>query len=149
MSQLLYSDGTNYNKRKTNMSTEALKKEFMEFKKQIAELKDKLNKTGEQFLVKNFKEVFNNHPKLEEVRWSAYTPYFNDGEPCEYSSDHLSPELAGAELEYNGEEYNQIEGEIKAFMEMFDDDLMYDMFGDHIEILVTQDGMAVEEYDHD
>jgi hypothetical protein len=25
-----------------------------------------------------------NHPKIDSVRWHQYTPYFNDGDPCEF-----------------------------------------------------------------
>lgn len=30
-------------------------------------------------------DLFASHPKLEEFGWKQYTPYFNDGEPCEFS----------------------------------------------------------------
>lgn len=132
-----------------NKNKEELQKEFTEFKIQIDELREKLVHTGEQFLVKNFKEIFNNHPKLEEVRWTAYTPYFNDGEECTFRSGHKSPELEGKDLPYDGKEYKEIENKIEEFMGQFDDDLMYDLFGDHVEIVVTAEGMSVENYDHD
>ena len=99
--------------------------------------------------MKNFKEVFKKYPELEEVRWTAYTPYFNDGETCEYGSSHTSPDLLVTGCSYNGKEYKVIEKEIKEFLIQFDDELMYDLFGDHIEIIVTKEGISVNEYEHD
>ena len=31
-----------------------------------------------------FKELFDKHPEVKSMQWAQYTPYFNDGEPCEF-----------------------------------------------------------------
>lgn len=35
------------------------------------------------------------HPEVESVRWTQYTPYFNDGDPCEFSTHELYLKLVG------------------------------------------------------
>lgn len=32
-----------------------------------------------------FKEFFENYPEIQAVGWNQYTPYFNDGDTCEFS----------------------------------------------------------------
>ena len=33
-------------------------------------------------------ELFVEYPDLKSISWSQYTPYFNDGDPCYFSSNH-------------------------------------------------------------
>ena len=39
--------------------------------------------------------------------------------------------------------------EIRSFLNMFDDDFYIRRFGDHSEIIVTKEGVEVDDYDHD
>jgi hypothetical protein len=39
---------------------------------------------GQEELKKVFKEFFEKAPEIKVVRWVQYTPYFNDGDPCEF-----------------------------------------------------------------
>lgn len=32
-----------------------------------------------------FQEFFDKHPCVEAVQWTQWTPYFNDGDPCQFS----------------------------------------------------------------
>lgn len=48
------------------------------------------------------------HPKVSKVRWTQYTPYFNDGEACEFSTHGAEVSLAGAEVA--DEEFENAEG---------------------------------------
>ena len=41
-------------------------------------------------LREEFKSFFEKFPEVESVRWSQYTPYFNDGEPCEFGVNELT-----------------------------------------------------------
>jgi hypothetical protein len=36
---------------------------------------------------------------VESVRWTQYTPYFNDGEPCVFGANDCYVKLAGADEE--------------------------------------------------
>lgn len=69
-------------------------------------------KTKAQAAMKeSFKEVFDLFPEITAIRWVQYTPYFNDGETCEFSvHEPVVTNLEGDDLadvthygEYDGE----------------------------------------------
>jgi hypothetical protein len=41
-------------------------------------------KMGQAALTKGFNDIFNLHPEIKAIAWCQYTPYFNDGEACEF-----------------------------------------------------------------
>lgn len=49
-----------------------------------AEMKKELESSGKSEFFKWFKDFFEKYPFITEVQWCQYTPYFNDGEPCEF-----------------------------------------------------------------
>lgn len=144
-----------------------VKKTFME------EVKENFN----QFT----KEIFERHPVLTEFRWNQYTPYFNDGDTCEFSAnvDYLyvngehEDELKCLDekniVEYGrwdrnlGEYIGRVEEpnpeynkelaiaviEVKEMLKLIPKELYLNMFGDHVEVIVTKEGIEVEEYNHD
>ena len=62
----------------------------------VEELKGKLPKL--------LAPLFDKHPKLEAVSWTQYTPYFNDGDVCEFAAhtDYLTVLFDGQEYEELG-----------------------------------------------
>lgn len=48
------------------------------------ELEEEMKAAGEEALKEYFLEIFEKFPELKAVRWAQYTPYFNDGDPCEF-----------------------------------------------------------------
>jgi len=56
-----------------------------EFHKKKQEFNELIKKEGRAALIESFQEVFQRVPELETLTWTQYTPYFNDGEPCEFS----------------------------------------------------------------
>jgi hypothetical protein len=131
------------------MSEKTLQERFTEFKNQVESLRNQLVQTGEMFLVEHIQNILNKYPQLEKISWRAYTPYFNDGETCYFISRHTSPDIEGENLKYGTPEYEQIKKELVEFLSQFDDDLMLDLFGGHVQIVITREGLAVEEYEHD
>lgn len=131
------------------MSEKSLQEQFTDFKNQISSLREQITQVGELFLVENLQRILNKFPNLEKISWTAYTPYFNDGETCYYSSRHNYPEIEGVDLNYGTPEYTQIKKELSEFLSQFDDELMMDLFGDHVRIVITREGLSVEEYQHD
>jgi hypothetical protein len=105
-------------------------------------------------------------PGLEAIRWRQYTPYFNDGDPCEFSIHGASFKFEdsaedGGEYEdgfedawslgYNKDpRFTQDLADVEAAVEggAFYDVLL-EAFGDHAEITVTKDKIDVEFYEHD
>lgn len=96
------------------------------------------------------KTLFEKHTKLESFGWCQYTPYFNDGDACEFGAHTDEPDV-------NGESYYRVEDEalvaaaeeIRAMLCEFNDEDLQEMFGDHAKITVTREGTEVTEYNHD
>lgn len=135
---------------------------FQNAKKQMAEFKETMKKNGRKFFSEQSKELFDKHPTLVKFGWIQYTPYWNDGEPCEFSAQLESPHmlLVGQDDEvYEEEAWFPDDAEITdesiafraiiEFLSQFDDEDVEILFGDHCQVTVTEDGVEVEEYEHD
>ena len=77
----------------------------------IDELKS-LYQEGLKVLAKDlFKEFFNLNPSVQAILWNQYTPYFNDGDPCEFRvcqpvfiTKNFDPDDITTPCAYEGEE---------------------------------------------
>lgn len=99
------------------------------------------------------------HPGVESLRWTQYTPYFNDGEACIFSVQTVCLIPHGADLEnkdpwdyadskdISDEDRESFQNEIAHLFEF--DDVMLDAFGDHVSVTVRADSVVTEEYSHD
>lgn len=65
--------------------------EVKEKQAEIDKLKKELHKKSEQAFFEGAKKIFESCPDLKSVSWTQYTPYFNDGDTCEFSvhTDYL------------------------------------------------------------
>jgi len=63
-----------------------LKKKIKDSQKQVENLKDKLVKDSRELFKVSCKEIFENNPVFKSFSWTQYTPYFNDGDSCEFSA---------------------------------------------------------------
>lgn len=120
------------------------------------------------------KTVFESNPDLKGFRWTQYTPYFNDGEACTFSAGSDDPDLFHPKDEANSYDddddaeigwvsdlwwsgkYKNLQSplrkaykDVQSFLGEFDDDDFLEMFGDHVRVTVTPEGVDVSEYDHD
>lgn len=146
------------------MNFEQVKQDYINKKvKIIDDLKD--------FDINKFFEKCAEH-HLARFSWVQYTPYFNDGEPCEFGVDEEIKDMviriddlgyANCEDEY--ETYDFIDGEKifhsqqhkKAYEFRFrsalplPDDLMLELFGDHkkVTVNVVEKTFDSNEYYHD
>jgi len=164
--------------------------EFKEKKAQIAEQQKELQNSLKSVFNKGTKELFDKYPShLGQIFWTQYTPYFNDGDPCEFTMGEFyvngqescdynkdAPEFLNSlyteeELVIRGnwkpidrydykpfenglsperiEEFRIMEEEVQNFLNLFDYEDYRFMFGEHVEITITKDGISVEEYCHD
>jgi len=108
---------------------------------------------GAQQLVKDL--------EVESFSWTQYTPYFNDGDVCEFGAHIDYPHIEGFN-EY-GENFKVDEEEweaakiapkekyqlVRDFLRQFEEDDYLFMFGDHAEVTVTATNIEVEDYEHD
>lgn len=85
------------------------------------------------------------------VRGYSYNPYNSSSRPSSYSSDELKWKIARAKAFI--ETHPELEADFNAAKQTIsniDSDLMYDMFGDHANVIVSKRGIVVEEYtNHD
>lgn len=77
----------------------------------IAELTAKYKETQELLKTEGrgaveafFKKVFEEHPEVVAFQWEQYAPYFNDGDPCEFSVHDLQVQLADPEAQKEASE---------------------------------------------
>lgn len=150
-----------------------IKAEFDAFDEKKKELVEGLQKNFPAL----FQPIFDKTDKIDSISWRQYTPYFNDGEPCEFNVyiDYLDINgegedeidtidwrikyyLAGEEkyanlLEENPELdidlYTNIE-EFKESLGKIPDEFYLKLFGDHVKVTIYKNGsIEVEEYQHD
>jgi hypothetical protein len=130
-------------------------KAFAVLKEELKTAREKVKESAKEAFSKAAKQIFFDHPGLESFSWEQYTPYWNDGEPCEFSANTEDPDVM-----FEGEEYeaygdneltpNAVKAEkaVAEFLGVFDDDDYEDIFGDHVRVTVTASGATTEEYSH-
>jgi hypothetical protein len=116
-----------------------------------------------------FKEFFNANPRVQLIYWTQYTPWFNDGDECNFSVHEMYGAVGDGWSEEDLEEYiedrdNTIcsydapdgyEAEQEAFksftkmVNRLPDEVFELTFGNHAEVTATRKGFTVEEYEHD
>jgi hypothetical protein len=144
-----------------------------ELRKKKTELDKQLEQNSKEAIVTEFKAFFEKHPRVTGVRWSQYTPYFMDGDPCVFGKNEFRVQTegsraaarAGQEPKEDDPEYDEdgfletytqlpdpfLNEDVKALEATFDnsDELFEIAFGDHVEVTVTKDGFEVTECEHD
>lgn len=124
-----------------------------------------------------FKELFDKSEKIQSFGWRQYTPYFNDGDTCEFSVHCNDPYVNGEYIdecdwydwrikyylkgdekyanlltenpELDIESYKVVE-EFISVINSIPEDFLKDLFGDHAQITIYKDGrVEVDEYEHD
>jgi hypothetical protein len=119
--------------------------------------------------------VFEKNPNINSIKWIQYTPYFNDGDECVFSVHEPSFTNAVEDDDLDNISYGEYNGDNEDIFSyyayraednkdvidpesiiMFNDfvmheveDILRDMFGDHVEVIATREGFKVQEYDHD
>jgi hypothetical protein len=158
------------------MST-TLEEMTQKFMTDVAAAKAAFKQEGETLLKAVTKQFFAENPLVKAIKWDQYTPYFNDGDSCEFSvNDPMFINTDDADAlsdcrweEYQGEDesvevytewggdFTEISKEMKDNIRMFSkficsdemSDVMESVFDDHSTITVTANGFDVDELDHD
>lgn len=84
------------------INKETILNEIVEAKSEIDALRTKLNEKIQANFHELAKGLFAEYEELKSFGWTQYTPYFNDGESCEFSSNHTDPFINGFD-EYSDE----------------------------------------------
>jgi hypothetical protein len=134
-----------------------------ELVKAKADYDAKIKADGEAAIKAELAALFERHPKLLGIKWTQYTPYFNDGEPCTFGIHEPDVVIEGCRdesawaIKYYandrgyGPDVLAIGEDIAKFYHAIQQvsDAMEAAFGDHAEITVTRDGITVDEYSHE
>lgn len=100
---------------------------------------------------------------IEFIKWSQFTPFFNDGDACVFGVQDARVRLIDAsdeDSDYDDgtlDRYSLEDGivktELKAFQKVLDSGahnvLLGKLFGDHAEVTATKEKFVVESYEHD
>ncbi len=64
---------------------EEIQKHIKEARDEIKQLQENLAEKTKRLFHEGMKELFDLYPEVDYIHFTAYTPYFNDGEECTYS----------------------------------------------------------------
>jgi hypothetical protein len=148
------------------MTKEELQTKIEEAHQQIAQARETLKEHAKDYFQEIAKSLFETYPQMESFSWQQYTPYFNDGDTCEFSAHVDKDELSINDIEYWDatdhdagkypyplrKEYEHLSGpfnDVANLLARFEENDLKEMFGDHASITVTRGGIEVSEYDHD
>jgi hypothetical protein len=160
-----------------SLIVEGAKARIDAFRKVQKDYQEALEKDGKAVLAALFAEFFENNPSVYALTWTQYTPYFNDGDTCEFSVHDLyaafplklengedNPEAEGYDDDV---EVGDVECGSKYISSYQDEDMKYvgyremhktfrelsdvceATFGDHVQVIATREGFQVDEYSHD
>jgi hypothetical protein len=131
-------------------------------KKQLDDTREEMVKLGRDALTAEFKRIFEEWPEIEGIRWTQYTPYFNDGDPCVFHvngsyvkiGDEGGDDDDGWKDRYEVGDRDSIEykrcKEIQDSLDLCEEILPF-IFGDHVQVTIWRgkDEAEVEDHDHD
>lgn len=139
-------------------------------------LRVKFQADAQAMFKESLKSFFELNPGINALRWTQYTPYFNDGDACVFGvNDVYFTNAKGEQLndvnswgEYEGDDedvwveyympyFSGKEGVDVTSCDFISDminssemrDIMEQMFGDHVCVTVTREGIDVDDYEHD
>jgi hypothetical protein len=126
--------------------------DFKKLKAEQLKLREEAKVKAKEIFASASKALFAEYADLESFSWTQYTPYFNDGDSCTFSVNRdWGMKVNGEDIpsSYQKDKRKPVHEAVSAFLDVFDDDDLYDMFEDHVRITVTKDGTETESYDHD
>jgi hypothetical protein len=122
-----------------------------EIQAELDRLKKEYSKTASEVLEEGFKDIFAKYPEVETISWTQYTPYFNDGDVCEFgiNSDVEINGKSEWELE-EGAEASPAYQEASDLLTSIDEHVFEHVYGDHVKVTIHRNGKSeVDEYEHE
>jgi hypothetical protein len=152
----------------------SLKEEMIKIRAERGALSQKIRAMAGEVFASEAKTLFETHPVLASFSWTQYTPYFNDGSPCEFGAhtDYVTvTDIDGNEQEdvsawsvryyaergtdWEGKPYTPSALDLAAaaacdFLAEFETEDYLMMFGDHTKVTVYRDGRVdTDDYYHE
>jgi len=157
----------------TTVDAKNIISQIAELEVRVKRLKEETKTEMSKIIAELFKAFFDAFPEIKTVHWQQYTPYFNDGDPCEFriSSIEFNRVEYGAEPVEGeeGEEFDVSDGfavskysnskglehELYASCIAIEDviksleDEFHGILGNNLSVFVTRRGIDIEEYEPD
>jgi hypothetical protein len=141
------------------MTKEELEVKMEESRQKIAAAREEVKEHSKMFFAQASKDLFAFYPELRSFGWNQYTPYWNDGDECVFGAntdypivndwDFTMGEAVDGEDASVTEPDKALEKAVSGFLGKFDDDMLKEMFGDHVAVMVDAQGVTTEEYEHE
>ena len=115
---------------------------------------EKLKQEFQSLFQERLKVLFDAVPALEAIDLIQYTPYFNDGDTCEFRINSVGfYDEKDFESDYGANFDSPLEQEaLKDALTQFiyrNADLMKSLYGDHVKVTITPEETTIEEYEHE
>lgn len=142
---------------KEELNMEAVQ-EYAALKRRQKELQAEMKDVAPKAFRLEAQRLFDEHEALDSFGWNQYTPYYCDGEPCNFSSYHTEPEIndyydgdcpSKEDLFYGPAKHKEIAAAVKKFLSSYSEEEVREIFGDHVSVKVTKSGITTERYDHE
>ena len=140
-------------------------KEITEFLEKKKALDAHMSKIGQASLKGLFAELFEKDEQIVSIRWTQYTPHFNDGDPCVFYVHDPEVKLDGVETGgWNNDGYldsyhlekEQSKRALAAALGDFHttvqelESIFNTVFGDGVQVTVYRNGeIEIDEHEHD
>lgn len=153
---------------KTEQATFVKEGSTVELEQQLEQLnkvREELESKAEEAILRSIGSLFKAVPTLQAISWTQTTPYFNDGDVCEFSVDE--PQYCFKQLDGDVDDFDideavnsedwideyELDDELEPLFADFklDEELCKIAFGNDMQILVTRQGIvSTTDYsDHD
>lgn len=126
--------------------------ELKQFQKERLQKMSSMAKEAEHLIKNMIKDFFQAHPKVARLRWTQYTPYFKDGDPCIFGIGELEFKYSEQDeewlLEYSNETSKALAEDLKQFENLLNGlkDLLEKIFGDHVQVVCDRNQIQIETY---
>lgn len=142
---------------------------FQETVARLRKTMDDARAEAKNAFLAELKSIFTRHPEIKVITWVQYTPYFNDGDACEFSIGEINAanyEDISHYGEWEGEDeepadlkvftewrsnykIQDLDDLIKFMQSSLGEEILEFAFGDHVSVRVTPSGVSIDDYDHE
>lgn len=114
----------------------------------VEAVKREFNKEVKVAFADACKDLFNENPILTSFGWCQYTDYFNDGDELKFRVGKDYPDINGCNEDtlYGDHPLVPLQKKITEILRLIPNEIFKEMFGDHTRVLITKDGVSVEDY---
>lgn len=151
---------------------DTMDKKYQELRAKITEVRKTMKDMAKGLFNEISAEIFKENPNLQSFSWIEYTPYWNDGDICQFSAhthtvtfktdegrvvkfnENTGECTDSDDMKLNSDDYqkdiNSLTKKVSKFLSVFEAEDLEMLFGDHVQVTVYAGGIIeTEEYDHE